>query len=457
MSRKFQELMEKMAKVNVMPSSKLNATNVEEAKREFLANPDMTTPNFQYADLNLADVMERLRVLDGLMQESASAELMELERSILQMVSEFYRERLLFLYHTIMYQQTERFPEERKTVQNEYMRVNVRLYGEPDYRTFRALLCEKLNEVPVGQLSEVSRVQYIQLRERLLGGAPEVSPVYAPSRETVAGFAELLEDFFGEFLAHMPEDKEVFTSEEACAILNEIIRQELPDTTKFRAVVSEKAENISVDQANRRIKIPQHRAKGELSREDVRALLIGHELGVHAYRSIAVEDATIPAIVHGFPDRHGADEGLAKCVEQALRGEYAVSGVYHYINIGLATFRGMNFREVFEAERDLKMLLEARLDETPEEYAVRRRKTENAVFNDVRRCFRGTGVLPNFKDLVYFNGSQQVWRFIEEHIGSYDFLETLFLSGKTDFLDERQRRIAYALKVGEFHENFLGE
>lgn len=452
MSGRFNDLMERLTKTRVSAYMQLNASNIAEAKEEFLNNPELITPNFEYADLNLAYVMEKLRALDELAQEFSGADLTGFERSILQMVHDFHRDQLLVLYYAITFQQVERFPEERKAAQEGYMKVNQRLYGEPDYHTFRALLCSKLNEIPVSQLSTEERIQYLQLRERLLGGAPEVGPVYAPSKETVAEFAELLEDFFAGFLAHVPDDKETFTPEEACAILNEIIEQELPATTKFRAVINEQRENISVDQANRRIKIPRNRAKGNLTREDMRALLIGHELGVHAYRSIAVEGATIPAMIRGFPDKHGADEGLAMCVERALRGEYAMSGVYHYINIGLATFRGMNFREVFEAERDLKMLLDARLDETPEEYATRRKKTENAVFSDVRRCFRGTGVLPNFKDLIYFEGSKRVWQFIENNLDRSDFLETLFLSGKTDFLDKSQQGIVYALKVGDFCE-----
>lgn len=450
MQKNFDKMLGVLAGTRVQVCKLLTATNAEAAREEFLEKPTMRRPDFEYGRLSLGDILERMTALT-MSDLRLSEGLTGLEQEIVEMIYDYQVKQLTLLMDAIVIQETLKSQAYKPygdflMARNCYEESNRLLYGEPDYQTFRLLLKRRLDDIPVDQLSALEILRYRELRRKLLGDEPVAGTIFEPSEETLEKFRSILEEFYAGFFSHIP-DQDTFTAEEASAILNEIIDEELAGATTFRAVVRDDATNVSVDQLERMIKLPKGRI---FSREDVRALLIGHELGVHAYRSIAVEDAAIPAIVHGFPGRHGADEGLATCVEQALRGESRVIGIDHYINLGLATFAEMDFRQVFETAREIEILAGAKKDESLEERLERRKKAENAAFSAARRCFRGTGVLPNCKDLIYFNGSQQVWKFIEEHIDDYDLLETLFLSGKTDFLDERQRRIVYALKVGDF-------
>ena len=76
-------------------------------------------------------------------------------------------------------------------------------------------------------------------------------------------------------------------------------------------------------------------------------------------------------------------------------------------------------------------------------------RSEDKVLTDVQRCFRGTGELPNNKDLAYYNGANQVWKYIEENIDDPELLmDHLFLSGKTIATDKSQERLVYETKVG---------
>jgi len=126
------------------------------------------------------------------------------------------------------------------------------------------------------------------------------------------------------------------------------------------------------------------------------------------------------------------DEGVAKAVEQAINGKYEDSGIDHYINIGLANFKGKNFREVYEIQCKLRELTGGKIE---------------PVFNAVQRCFRGTGELPNNKDLAYYNGANRVWKHIEDHIDDIELFDQLFLSGKIDYQNKQQEQISYEART----------
>lgn len=52
------------------------------------------------------------------------------------------------------------------------------------------------------------------------------------------------------------------------------------------------------------------------------------------------------------------------------------------------------------------------------------------------------------KDLAYYNGANQVWQYIEEHIDDPDLMDHLFLDGKTVATDPDQSSLAYETHVG---------
>ena len=247
-------------------------------------------------------------------------------------------------------------------------------------------------------------------------------------------FSELTKDFFGGFLKHIPEDQAEFTGQDMVRIVNEILSEEFSDepdsqATAYSAIVSSDVSNASTDHEKRQIIFPKSKT---YSRAKAAGIIV-HELGAHTLRAIPYTDQNIAAFSTGFPDNETFDEGVAKCVEQAINGEYEDSGVEHYINIGLATFKGKNFREVYEIQQTINDLIG---------------QPDKALINKVQRCFRGTGELVNNKDLAYYNGATKVWQYIEEHIDDPELFDNLFLAGKLDITNPEQAAISYEKRVG---------
>ncbi|MBF1035680.1 MAG: DUF1704 domain-containing protein, partial [Candidatus Nanosynbacter sp.] len=186
--------------------------------------------------------------------------------------------------------------------------------------------------------------------------------------------------------------------------------------------------NASADHEERRIYFPEDKT---YSAKRARGLIV-HELGTHVLRAVPYVDHEVEAFSTGFPNNEEFDEGVAKAVEQAINGKYEDSGIDHYINIGLANFKGKNFREVYEIQCKLRELTGGKIE---------------PVFNAVQRCFRGTGELPNNKDLAYYNGANRVWKHIEDHIDDIELFDQLFLSGKIDYQNEQQEQISYEART----------
>ncbi len=64
----------------------------------------------------------------------------------------------------------------------------------------------------------------------------------------------------------------------------------------------------------------------------------------------------------------------------------------------------------------------------------------------VNRATRGTAVLPINTDLSYYRGVNLVWKYIEEHLNDVGLAQVLFLSGKTDFLNQDRKRLIKTLR-----------
>ena len=126
---------------------------------------------------------------------------------------------------------------------------------------------------------------------------------FKPQPETIEWFSERVQSFFEGFLSHIPEDQEQFSSEEAVRVIK------FPSDTTY-------------------------------TRERLSALIV-HELGTHAMRAIPYQSQEIKPFATGLPGNETFDEGVAGCVEQAIKGGYKDFGVDHYINIGLATSRDL--------------------------------------------------------------------------------------------------------------------
>lgn len=438
------ELMERLGEADITVYEVLNPSNIAEARQEFLANDDMVSPNFEYDNINPEQISANLASIAEIREQLPTTNLEKIPRLTAEISLNDIYWKNEFVAACDRYNRAET-PEEKTQAETEQREANHRLYGEPKKETFLVLVNEELSKINPENLDNFDHKVY----ETLLGELGDIdtsnSRRFRPKDETVKEFSEMINFLFKNFLDHIPENQDIFTTAEACAITNEIIFEEIGATaTDYRAIMDEKASNVSVDHQARVIKFPVNRASGNFTREGLKAILV-HELGTHAYRAMVYEESDIPALSHGLPGNEEIDEGIAKCCEQAIKGSYQDSGIFHYVNIGLANFKNKNFREVFEIQRMLNYLQHAKPGVSMEEKQALYHQKDALFFNRTMRCFRGTGTLPNNKDLVYYNGANRIWQYIEEHINDPMLLDNLFLSGKSNILD--QERLVYETKV----------
>lgn len=425
-------ILEAISSTDLTVYERLNATNDKAAKEEFLSNPNLTRPNNEYGNLDQNEVLKNLAALDRIDEEISKADLSRQQKTFFNILSTDCRRKNDFLLANIQYNSTTT-PEEKAIASKHHHQANEALYGKADQSVFNVLLQEKLAKINPSTLDPENRKKYDQLMVDL-GPLEDIKATrFTPKPETVSRFAELTKDFFENFLKHIPEGKQEFAGADMAQIVNQILEQEFsdepdPQSTAYKAVVSADASNASVNHETRQIIFPESKT---YSRAKAAGIIV-HELGVHAMRAILYTDQKMSAFSTGFPDNETWDEGIAKCVEQAIDGKYTDSGIDHYINIGLASFKNKNFREVYEIQHTINDLLN---------------KPSKTLINSVQRCFRGTGELPNNKDLAYYNGATKVWQYIENHLDDPNLFDNLFLVGKLDITNPEQEAISYEKRV----------
>lgn len=406
---RFDELIDGISDADVIVYEYLNASNDKEAKAEFLENENLTHPRNEYGNLDVEKVKENLVNLKRIADESENAWLDEKSYRLVNSLANENIRKNEFLLANYLYQVASS-PEEKEAAKAYHKETNEALYGAPDEETFYSILRDELKSIYPENPEE--EVDYLILKSKI-GEIPETSGErFKPKPETFEKFSKIVRDYYADFLKHIPSDKKSLSSEEMVSIVNEILDEEIDDDTVFKAIIDDKSANASVNQEEQIIKFPPDKTYSiKRARE-----LICHEIGTHMLRAIPYLEGDVDAFSEGAPGNTTYDEGVAKCVEQAISGKYEDAGAEHYINIGLATFKGKNFREVY----DILTLLE-------------KLKHEDDVdtLNLVQRCFRGTGELPNNKDLAYYKGANKIWQYVEEHIDDPKLMDTLLLSGKT--------------------------
>lgn len=414
----------------------LNSTNPE-AKTEFLSNPTLERPNNEWAKLKPSLYEENIAKIKAAKSQLENDDrLSHREKLLLKIEFDYIEKKNRLALATAKYNSATT-PEEQQMARIEHQKANAELYGVPDEGTFYALLKQKIDKINVDSLSPEDRQEYDELMS-MLGDLPtSTEPLYAPQQSTIDRFGEMIKIFYEPFLRHVPKDKESFTAQDAADIVNEIIRDEIGDETAWHAKVKPKAGMASVGSKSKVINFPGARSKGDYTAQELEKIIV-HELGTHALRGIAYEDSTIQVFrTESFPGRETFEEGIAKAVEQSLEGKFEdpdSPAPSRYIMIGLANFRQTNFRETFEIMKRLEHLTGG--------------WNEGQLYDNLQRVYRGTGTLPNNKDLAYYNGNINAWKFIEKNINDPNLFDRIFLSGKIDSEDSEQEYLSYEMKTG---------
>ncbi len=423
-------------------------SNRSEEEERFLSGK-IRNPQFVYDKLNSADFYEAIEKIRELGDKILNhPDLTSVGKKVYEgFIKKYYEQTELLQYAQDYHSASSE--EDKQKIAEAYKGLNIETYGEPDEGAYRSLLGEKLNCVRNKNLTGKAD----DLRKELFGmvnfkPGMDIPERFRPSNETVEWMHSVAESLYGGMLSHIPNKQEEFDPYELQKIFTDIIEEEFNNDSKGYAgaaegwtVSVEKATSVNVKSSEKRIVIPDNGMMR--SRKKVENLVV-HEIGVHMLRSITGGETDMLPLRSGLSDYYDAEEGLGVVMEQALNGKFAERGVDHYITAGLAHFDNKDFRDVFEVKWRLSLLDSVKDGgEINDEQMEKAKKT---AFTQTLRSFRGTNDMPLFKDLSYYNGSVEVWRYLESIKGD-DFLLSLLLAGKVNTSADHRRVILESKSV----------
>ena len=423
-------------------------SNRSEEEKRFLSG-EVINPQFVYDKLNSADFDEAIKKIQKIVNKILNhPSLPPSRRGIYEEFIADYSKKTTILNYVQQYNNAKS-EEEKKAAAEKYRHLNIESYGEPDEDIYRSLLGEKLNCVRNKKLTGKAD----DLRKELFGMVDfdpdvDIPERFRPSDETVEWMHSVAESLYGGMLSHIPNEQGEFDPYELQKIFTDIIEKEFNNDLKGYAGVAEgwtvsveKATSVNVKSSEKRIVIPDNGMMR--SRKKVENLVV-HEIGVHMLRSITGGETNMLPLRSGLSDYYDTEEGLGVAMEQALSGKFAERGVDHYITAGLAHFDNKDFREAFEIKWRLSLL--GSIDDGGEVSDEQMAKAKKAAFTQTLRSFRGTNDLPLFKDLSYYNGSVEVWKYLESIKGD-DLLLSLLLAGKVNTSADHRRVILESRSV----------
>lgn len=329
---------------------------------------------------------------------------------------------------------------EKEDATKRFMAANIKLYGEPDRGTYQSLLSEKIAKISQKNRSFEAEEIFSELKDILPAEAFDASLAesrFRPSDETVQWMNRVVHSLCDDMLRHVPKTDGLIGHKQLRDIFQAIVDEEFED--EEWTVELGKATAIKVAPASKRIVIPFDRQP--VTAAEARRLVV-HELGIHVLTAMTGSSTTLKPLGRGLAGYADTQEGLGKVAEQALEGEFKEAGVDHYITAGLAYFDGRGFVDAYEAKWRMKLLEELADGEVPTSEQVEKCKRQAIDGPGIAtiRIFRGTDELPLFKDLSYYNGSVEVWKYLES-ICDDDLQLNLLLAGKISTSKEHQRII----------------
>ena len=426
---------------------KFTSINAEQAKLEFLENPNLEKPNNFYEKLNQNSVDELYGDLSAVAKRVFEDENMgKIERELYERQIESRAKSAALLQAAVDFRNAKT-PDEKSRAEFIFMKNNIEVFGEPEKSTFESLIGKKLAKIKIAEFDEAGEKLRAELFELLNEDySKSASERFQPKQETVEFFGEMARDFYSDQLKFIPEKPagEKYSAQEILEIFGKIT-SDLEQNSGFSHfdIQWKKSGAIHVRNADRTVEIPENRAP--VSKEKLEGLIV-HELGTHYYRSQIGENYGIAPLQLGLDGYLDTEEGIARAMEMSMAGKFEEAGVPHYLTAGLAYFEGKNFREVFETNWRLYALEKSKNGEITDEEIT---KAKNLAYRNTQRIFRGTDELPWFKDLSYFNGGQKIWKYIEENIDSPTLFDELLLGGKNNLFNKKHQKAIYGLKVGK--------
>lgn len=394
----FTDFMTAIHKHEVDLPTYMTPNNFDTAREEFLANPELEKPNFVYDPYDFTENLRELEEIRWQFSEVPAAGIHASQRAIIAQYLKTVQAKLDTLTMMQTYRSNERGA--KKAV------CNAATLG-----------------VRQGNL-DLNRVPEIPTYEYLLNNPTVKTLGFTPKPETIQKFRELTEQKWSKSFARIDMEESEYTPQEVCDLVNTVIWEDFGFETDFRAEVDEKKALMNVDQTRHVLDIPAKRVNGKFSPQTIRDKVLGHELFGHVYRA-AYMQAKHPELSIPLPGYDTFEEGVTKCMEQALNGKCEILGADSYVICGLAYCDSLTFRGAFDSFCEYKVAKNGGKELSP--------KAINTIFSRTARAFRGTGEVSWTASTVYFNGPAKVWPFIEANIDEPEKLwHLLFESGKTD-------------------------
>jgi Domain of unknown function (DUF1704). len=418
--------------------------NANEAKSEFLENDNLSRPNNKYEKLNSGEIENLYQnISNAILAVENDNSLGEIEREMYNTQLETRIKTVKMLEAACDFRKAESLADRQKA-QEEFMKNNIEVYGEPDFETFHSLLSDKITKIESLELDEKGekiRSEFYELIEKDENVSQDLKR-FKPSDEVFYNFGEIIKDLYSKQLELIPEkDDDSYSAEEIFEVFENILKDFENDGFSEFDVEWKDSGAIAVSAKDKKIFIPKNRKP--VSKKELEGLVV-HEIGTHYMRAQMGEIYNNQALRTGLDGYMNTEEGIARAMEMAVKGDYREAGVQHYLTAGFAYFNNMSFRKAFETNWRMG-ILDGKNNFSEENIDKKRQ----IAYRNTQRIFRGTDELPWFKDLSYFNGGQEIWKYIEENIDSPTLIDDFLLGGKNDLLNLDQQRQIYELKVGK--------
>lgn len=418
--------------------------NANEAKFEFLENDNLSRPNNKYEKLNSGEIENLYQnIPNAILAVENDNSLGEIEREMYNTQLETRIKTVKMLEAACDFRKAESLADRQKA-QEEFMKNNIEVYGEPDFETFHSLLSDKITKIESLELDEKGekiRSEFYELIEKDENVSQDLKR-FKPSDEVFYNFGDIVKDLYSKQLELIPEkDDDSYSAEEIFEVFENILKDFENDGFSEFNVEWKDSGAIAVSAKDKKIFIPKNRKP--VSKKELEGLVV-HEIGTHYMRAQMGEIYNNQALRTGLDGYMNTEEGIARAMEMAVKGDYQEAGVQHYLTAGFAYFNNMSFREAFETNWRMS-ILDGKNNFSEESIDKKRQ----IAYRNTQRIFRGTDELPWFKDLSYFNGGQEIWKYIEENIDSPTLIDDFLLGGKNDLLNLDQQRQIYELKVGK--------
>lgn len=404
----------------------------EEEKRNFLEDPDRESPELDYPQLTIENVLQK------------EHDLLLLKRDVLQ------KEENLLVRQTYRWKINEKLAEIRmlkatlEKNDSRFLRYANFIYGKPDEAVFHYTLDairSKFKTLTSSENPILAREALDFLEKTFL--SPSQQEPKKPNASVFETVQSTTRSEFSPFLQLIPEDaSETLGAEEIQTLFSEALRQ--LEAEGWCVETSDNKTAISVDQENQKVLIPKNRT---LLKKKAYQLLL-HEIGTHAKRRIQGERSRLQLLGLGLDRYRNAEEGVATLREQALEASFSdFSGLDGHLAISLAQGldgKKRNFREVFDFLFQYNFVLQLAKNIPPEDA---QKKARNTAYTSCVRTFRGTTGKTRgsclTKDIIYREGNIKVWEVV-----SQDCSEMLrFSVGKYDPSNDRHLWILSQLEI----------